>query len=407
MDQIYERCCGLDVHKKSITACAITPEGKEIKAFDTMTDGILELQRWLRSKQCSHVAMEATGVYWKPIYNLLELDDIKLLVVNAHHIKNVPGRKTDTLDAEWIANLLRHGLLNGSFIPEREQRELRELVRYRRSLIQERAREVSRLQKVLEGANIKLASVASNILGVSGRAMIEALIHGNGDPELVADLAKGKLKGKREQLTKALKGLVGSHQKLVLETQLKHIDFLDERIEDLDQEVATRLSPFQATLDYLDVIPGVGRKTIEDVLAEIGVDMSRFPTSAHLASWAGICPGNNESAGKRKSGRTRKGSKTLRAALVEAARSIGRTKGNYLSDKYHRLSARRGSKRAAIAIAHKLLIIFYHMLKTGTQYRDLGPDFLLKYNREAHRRGAVKRLEALGYKVELVEQSAN
>lgn len=243
MDQIHERCCGLDVHKKSITACAITPEGKEIKAFDTMTDGILELQRWLRSKQCSHVAMEATGVYWKPIYNLLELDDIKLLVVNAHHIKNVPGRKTDTLDAEWIANLLRHGLLNGSFIPEREQRELRELVRYRRSLIQERAREVSRLQKVLEGANIKLASVASNILGVSGRAMIEALIHGNENPELVADLAKGKLKGKREQLTKALKGLVGSHQKLVLETQLKHIDFLDERIEDLDQS-SYSLIPF-------------------------------------------------------------------------------------------------------------------------------------------------------------------
>jgi len=396
---LYERCCGLDVHKKSVTVCAITPEGKEIQTFGTMTGDIIALVDWIKSKGCSHVAMESTGVYWKPLYNLLEIEQIETLVVNAKHIKAVPGRKTDVKDAEWIADLLRHGLLKGSFIPGRDQRELRELVRYRRSLINERSREVNRLQKVLEGCNIKLSSVASDITGVSAKAMLKAIIDDAGDPVLIARLAKGKLKNKQKELEKALLGLVGPHQKMILTAQLNHIEFLDQQIIELDQEIEARLHPFELELEILDSIPGIGRRTAEDILAEIGTDMHRFPSSAHLASWAGMSPGNNESAGKRKSGKTTKGNKSLRATLVLAARAAAKSKNTYLSAQYRRIAARRGGNRAAVAVGHSILVMTYQMLKKRESYKELGSDYFDQRKKESVIKNSIKRLESLGLKV--------
>jgi len=396
---LYERCCGLDVHKKSVTACVITPEGKEIQTFGTMTGDIIALVDWIKSKGCSHVAMESTGVYWKPLYNLLEVEQIETLVVNAQHIKAVPGRKTDVKDAEWIANLLRHGLLKGSYIPGRDQRELRELVRYRRSLINERSREVNRLQKVLEGCNIKLSSVASDITGVSAKAMLKAIIDDAGDPVVIAKLAKGKLKNKQKELEKALLGLVGPHQKMILTAQLNHLEFLDQQIVELDQEIEARLHPFELELELLDSIPGVGRRTAEDILAEIGTDMHRFPSSAHLASWAGMSPGNNESAGKRKSGKTTKGNKSLRATLVLAARAAAKSKNTYLYAQYRRIAARRGGNRAAVAVGHSILVMTYHMLKNRETYKELGSDYFDQRKKDSVIKNSIRRLESLGLKV--------
>ena len=299
MEVMYKVCCGLDVHKKVIVACILSSNDKQIKSFGTMTEDIFELINWIKQNNCECVAMESTGVFWKPIYNLLEVEQIPTLVVNARHIKNVPGLKTDVKDSEWIANLLKHGLLQGSYIPSRDQRELRELVRYRRSLIDERSREVNRLQKVLEGANIKLSSVASNVLGASGRAMIKALISGVDDPVVLAELSKSKLRNKRDLLQKSLRGVIGHHQKMLLTAQLKHIDFLAEQIENITQEVSIRLDDSSELIELLDTVPGIAEKTAQDILAEIGTNMDQFPTAQHLASWAGMVPGNNESAGKK------------------------------------------------------------------------------------------------------------
>ena len=406
MQVVYSHCCGLDVHKKNVTACAITPKGKEVRTFGTMTDDLMQLADWIKRHGCTHVAMESTGVLWKPVYNILELEELQVMVVNAQHIKTVPGRKTDVKDAEWIANLLRHGLLQGSFIPNRAERELRELVRYRRSLIDERSREVSRIQKVLEGANIKLSSVATDVLGVSGRAMIEAMIQGVEDPLVLAELAKRRLKNKKDALQRALHGLIGPHQKLMLEAQLKHIDFLDEQITKLDDEVRTRMLPFEKDLERLDTIPGVGRRNAEQILAEIGTDVkTQFPSAPHLCSWAGMSPGNHESAGKRKSGRTRKGNKKLRHALVEAARAAARTKNTYLSAQYHRIAARRGANRAAVAVGHTILTIVYYLLVREQNYVELGSDFYDRRRKDTVIRQSIKRLESLGVKVS-IEQSA-
>jgi len=399
MDVVYTHVCGLDVHKKNVVACVITPETKEIRTFSTMTDDLILLVDWIKSNGCTHVAMESTASFWKPIYNLLELEDIQTLVVNAKNIKNVPGRKTDVKDAEWIANLLRHGLLQGSFIPNRDQRELRELIRYRRSLIDERAREVNRIQKVLEGANIKLSSVASDVLGKSGRAMIEAMIAGEENPELLSELAQRRLKNKKAELQRALKGLMGNHQKLMLAAQLRHIDYLDEEIGRLDEEIKRRMLPFEEDLELLDTIPGVARRTAETIVAEIGTNMDQFPSAAHLCSWAGLCPGQNESAGKRKSGTTRKGNKKLRSALVEAARAAGRTKNTYLSSQYHRIAARRGASRAAVAVAHSILMIAYYILKRRQPYIELGPTYYEERKRDTIIRQSIKKLESLGLKV--------
>jgi len=401
MEILYKQCCGLDVHKKSVTACAITPEGKEIKTFGTMTEELFALIEWLKSKGCSHAAMESTGVYWKPIYNLLEIEDIEVLVVNAQHIKTVPGRKTDVKDAEWIAELLRHGLLNSSYIPDRDQRELRELVRYRKSIVAERAREANRLQKVLEGCNIKLSSVATDITGVSAKAMLKAIINDAADPVMIARLAKGKMKNKQKELEKALVGLVGTHQKMLLTVQFKHIEFMDQQIAELNQEIEERMRPFDVELTLLETIPGVGRRTAEDIIAEIGVDMDRFPSDAHISSWAGMSPGNNESAGKRKSGKTTKGNKSLRTTLVNSARSAAKTKDTYLSAQYRRIASRRGGNRAAVAVGHTILIMSYHILKKHEPYKELGADYFDQRKKDMVVSNAVKRLEALGYKITL------
>ena len=399
METIYQCCAGLDVHKKTVVACVITQEGQQTRTFSTMTKALLELADWLLECQVTHVAMESSGVYWKPIYNLLEGLDLTLLVVNARHMKAVPGRKTDVKDAEWIAQLLQHGLLRASYIPDRPQRELRELVRYRRNLVRQRAQVVNRIQQVLEGANIKLSSVARDVVGVSGRAMLEALASGADDPQALAELAKGKLRQKRPELAEALQGLMGSHQRLLLQSQLRHLDFIGQEISQMDQEVVTRMDPFEDAVQRLDEIPGVGRRTAEDVLAEIGVDMSRFPTAGHLASWAHVCPGNHESAGKRKSGATGRGNPWLRAALVEAARAAARTKKSYFSAQYHRLAARRGGRRAALAVAHTILVTIYHLLSRGTEYQDLGVNYFDERHQQYTIRRAVNRIERLGYKV--------
>ena len=405
MDVVYARCCGLDVHKQTVVACLITPGAhgraqKETRTFGTMTDELLALGDWLAAAGCTHVAMESTGVYWKPIWNLLE-GQFELLLVNAQHIKAVPGRKTDVRDCEWIADLLRHGLLRASFVPDREQRELRELTRYRASLVRERSREVNRLQKALEGANIKLASVATDVMGKSGRDILAALVAGQTDAAVMADLARGKLRTKLPALERALVGQFGAHQRFLVAHHLGHIDYLDEVIGELSAQIAERLRPFDDELARLDAIPGVARYTAEVLVAEIGTDMSRFPTDRHLASWAGLCPGNHQSAGKRQSGKTRKGDRWLRTALVEAATGAGRSHGTYLSAQYHRLAPRRGKKKAAVAVAHSILVDAYHLLKHGTTFRDLGGDYFDRRDKDALERRLVRRLEDLGNTVHL------
>jgi len=384
-----------------VVACLITPEGKEVRTFNTITGDLLQMAGWVVARGVTHIAMESTGVYWRPVYNVLEGLGLNLLVVNAQHIKAVPGRKTDVKDAEWIADLLRHGLIIGSFIPERPQRELRELVRYRRSLIRQRAQVVNRIQKVLEGANIKLSSVASKVMGASGRAMIEAISNGIDDPQVLASFAKGRLREKRGELEEALRGLVGPHQRTMLQSQLRLITFLDEEISRMDKEIANRMSSFDEALERVDSIPGMGRRTAEDVLAEIGIDISRFPTAARLASWAKVCPGNNESAGKRKTGKTGHGNPWLRDTLVEAAWGATRTRNTYLATQYHRLAARRGAKRAIMAVAHSILIIVYSLLKNGGEYQELGANYFDERNKAATVRRAIHRIESLGYQVEL------
>ena len=401
MQVVYERCCGMDVHKKTISACAITPKGKEIRTFSTFTAELLKALEWLKARGVTHVAMESTGVYWKPIYNLLEAEEFDILLVNAKHIKQVPGRKTDVKDAEWIADLLRHGLLSGSFIPDRDQRELRELVRYRRSLIEERGRELNRMEKVLEGANIKLCAVVSDICGVSARSMIEAIISGIEDPQVLASLARGRMKKKTEQLEQALLGLVGPHQKMMLKAQLAHIDFMDGRIAELDKEIEERMRPFEQEIALLCTMPGVARRSSEEIISEIGVDMDRFPTEDDLCSWAGISPGNNESAGKRKSGKTTGGNKYLRSTLVQCAHAAARTKDTYFHAQYGRIASRRGAKRAAVAVGHSMLVSCYHMLKKHEAYRDLGPNHFDELKRTQHVFRAISKLQSFGYIVTL------
>ncbi len=392
------RCSGLDIHKKSVVACVITPEGKATRTFRTMTQDLLKLKEWLKERGVTHVAMESTGVLWKPVYNVLE-GSFTLLVVNAAHIKAVPGRKTDVKDAEWITELLQHGLLRGSFIPDRAQRERRELTRYRRGLTQQRGDVVNRIQKVLEGANIKLSAVATDVVGASGRAILEAMVSGVDDPQALAAMAKGRLRNKTPDLQEALNGLVGPHLRMLLDSQLRHLSFLDAEISRLDREVAERMLPFEADMERLDDIPGVGRRAVEYVLAEIGLDMSRFPTVAHIASWSRLCPGNNESAGKRRSGRTGHGNPWLRSILVQVAWAAARTRGTYLSALYHRLAARRGAKRAIIAVAHAILCIIYSMLRNKTTYHDLGEKYFDQRNRQSVVTRAVRRLQSLGYTV--------
>jgi transposase len=404
MDRLVERCAGLDVHQKSVTACVRVPgeDGErrnEIRTFKTTTAGLLTLRDWLASHRVTLVGMESTGVYWKPVFYLLE-DDFTTWLLNAHHLKAVPGRKTDVADAAWIAQLLEHGLVRPSFVPPPEIRELRDLTRYRKALIAERGREAQRLHKVLEDAGIKLASVASKVLGVSGRAMLDALVAGTTDPDVLAELARGRLRAKLPDLREALEGRFRGHHALLVGQMLSHLDYLDEAIETLSTEVERAIAPFAELLDLLDTIPGVDRRTAELLLAEIGPDMSRFPTAGHLASWAGLCPGNNESAGKHGPGRTRKGSKWLRTGLVESANAAVRAKRTYFAGQYGRLKGRRGHKRSIVAVAHSILVVAYHVISRREPYTELGADyFLRRQDSEAYQRRLVRQLERMGHRV--------
>lgn len=405
MKVVYERCAGLDVHKKTVVACVIVPNEqggwhRETRTFGTVMAELLSLSDWLQSLGCTHVAMESTGEYWKPVFNILE-GNFEVLLVNAQHIKAVPGRKTDVKDAEWIAELLQHGLLRASFIPPAPQRELRDLTRYRATFIRERATLVNRVQKVLEDANIKLASVASNVLGISGRAMLEALVAGQTDPETLAKLAKGRLREKRELLVKALEGRVKPHHRFVLTELWCQIDSLDETLVRFDERIEQACAPFEEAVGLLDTIPGVARQAAETIVAEMGTDMNRFPSAAHLASWAGVAPGNHESAGKRYSGKTRKGNRPLRTLLTQVAHAAARTKGTYLAAQYRRLAARRGKKRAILAVAHSVLVIAYHLIQRKESYCEAGANYFDKYRPEAITKRLIRRLENLGYQVTL------
>ncbi len=439
MEVTYTHCAGLDVHKRTVVVCCLTPgvDGQgvsETRTFGTMTQELLALSDWLTSKGITHVAMEATGEFWKPVYNLLEASFV-VLVVNAQHIKNVPGRKTDVKDAAWIAELLRHGLLRGSFIPPLPQRDLRDLTRQRTNLIQQRAMVVNHLQKVLEWANLKLSAVASNVAGVSARAMVTALVEGEADPTLLAELAKGKLRLKRAVLEQALTGFVRDHHRFLLAQHLTHLDFLDEQVTVFDQQIGQviaiqsenepslsqeqadppgeDMAPTQhpplgwdAAVELLDTIPGVGRATAELVVAEIGTDMRRFPSAGHLASWARVSPGNNQSAGKRYSGRTGPGNTWLRSGLVQAAHAAVRVKDSYFSSVYRRLVGRRGVKKAIIAVAHRLLTAVYHMLLYHEPYRAPGAAPVDEHRNAKKVDNLLKQLSRLGYTAQLEPLSA-
>jgi transposase len=407
MEVIHPCCCGLDVHAKTVVACMIKHGKKQTRTFSTMTDDLLVLSDWLVSEGCTHVAIESTGVYWRPVFNILE-GVLEVILVNARHVKGLPGRKTDVKDCEWLADLLRHGLLKASFIPPAHIRELRELVRYRQSLVKEQTAVANRIQKLIESGNIKLGQVVSDVLGVSGRAMLRALAAGETSAEEMAQLARPNLKVKPPELRRSLEGRLTTTQRWVLGELLGRYQELEAALDRVNrqirEQVAVSPDPFLAeAVQLLDTIPGVGEQVAETVIAEIGVDMSRFPTSGHLASWAGMCPGNNESAGKRKSGKTNKGSPYLRAALVQAAWAASHTKGTYLSAQFRRLVRRMGKKKALVAVGHTILIIVYQVLSRRVSYRDLGGDYFDRRNVEVQRQRLIRRLESLGLRVRVEE----
>jgi transposase len=412
MEVLYTCCCGLDVHKKSITACVLWAEGKgrtgkEKRRYGTFTRELLQLADWLGACGVTHVAMESTGVYWKPVWNILE-GQFEVLLVNAQHIKAVPGRKSDQKDCEWIADLLQHGLLRGSFVPPKPLRELRDLTRYRVSLAQEENRIANRVQKVLEDANLKLASVASDPLGVSGRAILKAILAGEEDTERLAEMSKGILRNKIPELRLALEGRVTGHHRFLLKELLDHQEFLEKKLAEVEAQIERRMRPFEAEVERLDTIPGVERVTAWSLIAEVGVKMEQFPSAGHLASWAGLCPGSFERAGKRLSGRTRKGSASLRRCLCQVGTVVSHMRDNYLSAQYRRLAARRGGKRAVLAVAHTVLVMAYYILKREQDYEELGADYFDRLNADAIRRSLVRRLERLGHRVilEPIPQSA-
>jgi transposase len=405
MDVIYPRCAAIDVHKRTAVASVgwVDEQGqhqRQTRTFSTMTADIERLRAWLAEHGVTHVAMESTGVFWKPLFNVLE-EGFAVVLANAAHVKAVPGRKTDVRDSEWLLELMQHGLIRGSFIPPAEVRELRDLTRYRTGLIQERTREANRIQKVLEDANIKLAAVASDVLGVSGRQMLEAIIAGETDPRALAGLARRKLRRKQAELEQALTGRVKPHHRLLLRELLDHVDYLDRAIARVSASIEERTRPFAAALALLCSIPGVKQRTAEVLLAEIGADMSRFPTARHLCSWAAVCPGNHESGGKRRSGQTRKGNRWLRAALLQAAWAAARVKGGYFGAQFRRIARRRGEKRAAVAVAHSILTVVYHVLTDRVPYEELGATYFDRLEPGKLVRYHLRRLAELGYGVYL------
>src|SRR6266566_1113154 len=406
---LYARCAGLDVHKKTVVACLMltAASGKvshEVRTFATTTAGLQALAAWLESFGVTHVAMESTGIYWRPVFNLLE-SRFEVILVNAQHMKAIPGHKTDIKDSEWIAQLLSHGLLKASFIPPKPIRDLRDLVRSRKTLVRQRAQAINRVQKVLETANIKLSSVATDVLGKSGRDMIEALLAGISDAEALAQLARKRLRAKLPALREALDGRVEATHRILLRHLLDLIDFLQGEVDTLSDEIEQRLAPYEEQLGRLMQIPGIGRTAAATLVAELGTDMSRFPSAKHLASWAGVAPGNKQSGGKRLRAATTKGNTHLRAVLAEVVWVISHTKDNYLSAQYHRLARRIGETRAIVAVSHSVLVIIYHMLRANQDYHDLGPHFFQTLDTTRQRDSAVRRLQALGYKVTLEEKT--
>lgn len=440
MEIVYERCAGLDVHKKNVKVCFTGPgqngrRTKETRTYLTMTEDLLQLRDWLKGQGCTHIALEATGVYWRPIYHLLE-GDFEVLVVNAHHIKAVPGRKTDVKDAEWIADLLSHGLLSASFIPAAPQRELRELTRYRTSLVQERAREVNRLQKTLEDTNLKLGDVVSDVLGKASRLILRAIVEGETDARRLASFAVGRVRADQQTLERALTGKITPHHRFMLSQHLTLIENLDAAIRRVEEEIARRFTPpqpptgeedqsapkpaagaaaaesasskpssqplsWQEALQLIEQVTGISERVAQGLLAEIGVQMSQFPSAKHLASWVGICPGNHESAGKRLSGKIRKGNPYARRLLIQAAHAAAHSKNTYLAAQYRRIAARCGPKRAAVAVGHSILVIIYHLLCDRTPYQDLGSNYFDEHDRQMVQKHLVRRLERLGYQVDL------
>ena len=412
MDVVYRCCAGVDVHKKSISVNLLRrgmpgkKDLEEVRTFATMTRNLLEFSEWLSEAGCTNVAMESTGVYWKPIYNILAAAGFEVLLVNAKHIKNVPGRKTDVQDCQWIGQLLQHGLLKGSFIPPEPIRELRDLTRQRKQLVRERAGCIQRIQKVLEDANIKLSSVATDVVGKSGWDMLNRIVAGERDAEKMADLARGRLKSKREELVLALEGRVTDHHRFLLRQHMHQIEFLDTAIGEYDQRIEEQIRPFVEYVPLLDTIPGINHTAAFAIIAELGANMDQFPNEHHLSSWAGMCPGNNESAGKHRSGKTRHGSKWLRSLLVEIAWAASRTKGTYFSAQFKRLASRRGRKRALIAVAHSILIVIYHVMKNRVPYHELGDEFFEKLNSARLTNYYRRKLEKLGYEVSITRREA-
>jgi transposase len=403
MRVVHERCCGLDIHQRSITACLLTPEGRFLRTIGTTTAELRELTDWLVEERCTYVAMESTGIYWEPIFNIMEETRMTLMLVNARHIKAIPGRKTDVKDAEWIADLLQHGLLRGSFVPDREWRELRQAVHERRKLIEEHAGVMNRIMKALETGNVKLKSVISDVLGVSGRAMLEAIVRGETDPKVIAAEVKTHLKATHQEIEQAVEALLNEHHQFMLKMLLSHLDHLDGLIAAFDAEIEKRMQPYFGEIARLDGIPGVGVRGAQEIIAEIGVDMSRFPTASHLCSWAKMCPGLKESGGKRTKASIGDGNRYLRSALVEAAWAASHTKQSYLRSQYWRLKGRRGDKRAIVAVGHSILRTCYYLIRDGGTYKDLGPNYFDERAREQAVKSAVRRLQRLGYDVSIAE----
>ena len=409
MDKVYDKCCGIDVHKKLIVACFRKGNKQEVRDFGATTRELLELVDWLKDGECEMVAMESTASYWKPLYNILESSDLNAMVVNASHMKAVPGRKTDLKDAEWIADLLQHGLLQASYIPAKDQRELRELVRYRKSLVGERGRELNRLQKMLEGANIKLSGTVKDINGKSARNILEYILAGeNFDEAKYDEMYENKviahnLKASKEQIIDDLNGIMTPLQRRMMKELLAHLDELNAHIRNLDDEIDNFMKPKEKqAASAIEDVTGIGHTSAQAIISVIGTDMNRFPTDAHIASWAGLCPGDNESARKRKSGKTRKGNALLRSTLVNCAHSAVRNKSSYFYAQFMRISAHRGKKRAYVAIAHSMLIAIYHILNDGVVFKDLGADYYDQFNKERKISAYLKKLKALGWEVPVV-----
>ncbi len=409
MDKVYDKCCGIDVHKKLIVACFRQGNKQEIRDFGATTRELLEMADWLKEGGCEMIAMESTASYWKPLYNILETSELNAMVVNASHMKAVPGRKTDVKDAEWIADLLQHGLLTASYIPDKDQRELRELVRYRKSLVGERNRELNRLQKMLEGANIKISGTVKDINGKSARNLLELMLTGKQIDSAEYDILYKQnviahnLKATKEQIIDDLNGVMSDIQKKMMRHVLDHIDQLNAHIKDLDDEIDNFMKPEEKqAAQVIQDIPGIGNTSAQAIISVIGADMTRFPTDAHISSWAGLCPGNNESASKRKSGRTTKGNNLLRDTLVVCAHSAVKNKGSYYSAQFARISAHRGKKRAYVAVAHSMLVAIYHILKDGVVFKDLGADYYNQFNKERKINAYLKKLKALGWEAPVV-----